>query len=110
MSLHDLNNAVGSLNRRCQLYGTSASFDLVKVGQYLITNSRYKMCPQVEGPSHRPVFTVQAALFLGDQRLTALGHGGNKKSAKDDAARIMLQEIDRYAKFITLFIRLNPPH
>ena len=83
MSAPECSNPVGSLNQRCQLLGASASYDLVRV----------------TGPPHSQVFTIEAALVLGNRRLSSKGQGGSKKSAKDEAARNMLREIDGSSSF-----------
>ena len=78
MSAPECSNPVGSLNQRCQLLGASASYDLVRV----------------TGPPHSQIFTIEAVLVLGNRRLSSKGQGGSKKSAKDEAARNMLREIN----------------
>ena len=83
MSAPQCSNPVGSLNQRCQLLGASASYELVRV----------------TGPPHSQIFTIEAALVLGNRRLSTKGQGGSKKSAKDEAARNMLREIDRSSSF-----------
>ena len=50
---------------------------------------------QVTGSPHCQDFTIEAAFVLGDWRLTARGQGASKKSAKEEAARNTLREIDR---------------
>ena len=83
MNTKEISNPVSSLNQRCQLLGASVSYDLVKV----------------TGPSHCQIFTMEAAFVLGNWRLTARGQGASKKSAKEEAARNMLREIDRSSSF-----------
>ena len=83
MNTKEISNHVSSLNQRCQLLGASVSYDLV----------------MVTGPSHCQIFTMEAAFVLGNWRLTARGQGASKKSAKEEAARNMLREIDRSSSF-----------
>ena len=56
--------------------------------------------PQVTGPPHGQVFTMEAALVLNNRRLVARGQGSSKKSAKEEAGRNMLGEIDRSVGFL----------
>ena len=56
--------------------------------------------PQVTGPPHCQVFTLEAALVINNRRLAAKGQGSSKKSAKEEAARNMLMEIDRSGGFM----------
>ena len=48
---------------------------------------------RAEGESHKPMFTMEARLTVGDQRLVVKGQGGSKKAAKESAASSMMDQL-----------------
>ena len=75
----DGRNAVSSLQEKCQRLGEVCEFQLMRA----------------EGESHKPMFTMEARLTVGDQRLVVKGQGGSKKAAKESAASNMMDQLNQ---------------